>query len=366
MPLPLPKSGESQDEFIGRCMSNENIKKDFGAGSKQAQAVCFSQWRRKNQMQDLKLTYNVPITEAETEIADNFLIQGIAISSTTTGNNHKFLPEELRESAQTLKGVPLLVDHKNEISAIKGRVTEALFDESNLNVPFAARVIDKEIQNMIKDGRINAVSVGAQVKELDEEEGVLVPKGIIFKELSLVAIPADPNATFSTALQEAFECKIKETEKPSNLKKSEQSHSTDMKGGKAFMEEETQETPEETKETGEPKKTEEPESEESKEEVETEVESLKSQLAEYKAKERKHLEEKYAEECKTKNIKPIDVKGLTESAVYALIEQVKSVEVKEAPKKEVKEVELDNSLEVKGRKIVQGQGSIRGGAFWIE
>lgn len=155
-------------------------------------------------MSKLKLNYQVPILESST-IDGDFIIEGTAINSTTTSNNHKFLTEELQLSATSLTGVPLLVDHRNEVSAIKGRVIQGAYDSENEKVNFRAKVVDKSVKEMIKDGRLNSVSVGADVKEIDEEDGVLIPRGIIFRELSMVAVPADSGATFNIALKEAFQ-----------------------------------------------------------------------------------------------------------------------------------------------------------------
>lgn len=44
MPIPTPNSGESQNDFMGRCMSA--MKKEF-PDQKQRTAVCFSKWRKK-------------------------------------------------------------------------------------------------------------------------------------------------------------------------------------------------------------------------------------------------------------------------------------------------------------------------------
>jgi hypothetical protein len=184
--------------------------------------------------------------------------------------------------------------------------------------------------------------VGAQVKEIDEEEGVLIPKGITFKELSLVAVPADPNATFNTALTEAWNSNTKIEEPVLHV----ESNSNLLKGGQM----------EETQEVSKVEKINEKE----------ELESLKKQLAEYKAKERKTLEEKYVEACKEKNVKSIDVKSLNDLALNALIEQVNSIVIEKVEvKPTIKEVEVEKVLEGK-RKIVEGRGSLRGGAFWIE
>lgn len=46
MPLPSPNRGESQDDFIGRCMSSDAMQDEFPE-QKQRAAVCHSQWKDK-------------------------------------------------------------------------------------------------------------------------------------------------------------------------------------------------------------------------------------------------------------------------------------------------------------------------------
>jgi hypothetical protein len=153
----------------------------------------------------MDLKYSIPITESLGECTD-FIIQGIAINETITSNNHKFIAEELKNAAGTLMGVPLLVDHENKVENIKGRVINSSFDETFNRIPFKAKVMDELCKQMIKDGRLNSVSVGAVVKSVEEDgEGHLIPRGLEFKELSLVAVPADSNATFTIALKEAYQ-----------------------------------------------------------------------------------------------------------------------------------------------------------------
>jgi hypothetical protein len=47
MPLPSPRQGQTQDEFMQTCMSNENMKKEFPQ-NKQRVAVCMQKWRDKS------------------------------------------------------------------------------------------------------------------------------------------------------------------------------------------------------------------------------------------------------------------------------------------------------------------------------
>jgi len=44
MPIPKPKPGETQDEFISRCMGNPTMVDEYEQG--QRAAICYSAWRR--------------------------------------------------------------------------------------------------------------------------------------------------------------------------------------------------------------------------------------------------------------------------------------------------------------------------------
>ena len=154
-------------------------------------------------MKTLKFNFQTPILESFTD-NDNFIINGVAINATTTSNNHKFLPEELSKSANTLTNVPLLKDHNNSVDSIVGKVLLGIYNEESERVEFKAKVNDKHARDLIMRGDLNTVSVGASVEDIEEIDGLIIPKGITFKELSLVAVPADEGATFGIALKEAY------------------------------------------------------------------------------------------------------------------------------------------------------------------
>jgi len=234
-----------------------------------------------------EIQYQIPIKEFG-EVDNEFKIKGVAINETTTSNGHKFLAEELSSSASTLNGVPLLKDHNNSVDSIVGRVKLSYFDEVNKNVRFEAIVMDSKVREMVKDGRLNSVSVGASVKDLEEDDdGALIARGIMFHELSVVAVPADAGATFNVALMEAY----------NNISEKD---NIQLKGGlnENTMSEEAEKpvaTEEETKTEAEEPKAEEPKAEpEATEEAEVEAKIKKLQL-ELKKKELAILESKLKE-----------------------------------------------------------------------
>lgn len=47
-PIPSPKKGEKENEFMNRCMGDEIMKEEY-PDQKQRTAVCFSQWRKKDE-----------------------------------------------------------------------------------------------------------------------------------------------------------------------------------------------------------------------------------------------------------------------------------------------------------------------------
>jgi len=275
----------------------------------------------------LNFNFQVPIKE-QGFLDNDFIINGVAINATTTANNHRFLAEELKLSAGTLKGVPLLIDHRNEVSAIMGRVISGDFIDIEERVDFKAIVIDEKIKELIKDGRLNSVSIGASIEEIEEEDGVLIPRGITFKELSLVAVPADDGATFQIAMNEAYSHLINKREEKT-------------------MEKETK-----VVEQDEEVKAEEPVVEVTPEpEAKTETPDATTEMLKTMSKQMKEL----ANEVKT--LKTMKESDEDEKHVEHTIEPV-------AKPEEV--IDEEEEIEEKaGYKIVQGHGSLRGGSFTL-
>ena len=271
-------------------------------------------------MKNLQLTFQAPITE-NAFFNNEFLIKGIAITSTITDNNHKFLPEELEKAAATMTGIPLLVDHDNSVDSVIGKVNQGFFDQVSQNLEFEAKVMNTSIQEKITSGLINSVSIGATVEDIEEEDGIFIPKGIKIRELSIVAVPADQNAkfevvaiapTFQMALQEAFTLIGKP--QVTNLNSSLSDNDTLNERGSVDMENEK--------------------------ELKTQLAEQEAKIAEFEKKERSGLEAKYADLCLAKNVDHIDVGEIDSNVLRSLIQQVDLIKLadvdEEKPEPEVK------------------------------
>ena len=155
------------------------------------------------------MEYVVPISEALNSGKD-FVIRGTAINETTTRNGITYVAKELQMAAPSFRNKPILLDHSNSVKDIVGRTTENVnWSEMNKSIEFEAKIMDSRIKEMINDGRITDVSIGAKVQDLiqNEDDGSITAVGMEGMEISLVAVPGDPGANLANALSESFKLK---------------------------------------------------------------------------------------------------------------------------------------------------------------
>ena len=142
-----------------------------------------------------RLAWVTKITEAvvtpnSSKKKDVMTISGVAIGASESRNGITYIPSELEKAAKTLQGKPLMMDHSGSVKDIVGRITSAKYNALLEAIEFEASVMEPKIQEMINDGRITDVSIGAIVGDLAEQkDGMIYAINIEFLELSLVAIP---------------------------------------------------------------------------------------------------------------------------------------------------------------------------------
>lgn len=212
----MPKKFDDMVNAIKNSLKKEYPNLTDKELENKAYAMAVSQWKKmhngKMPTEELKdwrvLEFYVPIEE-KIQDDNDFIIRGVAINETTTLNNVKYVAEELIKAASTFRNVPILLDHKNEVKNIVGRTTERVeWNPIMRRIDFEAKIMDKDIKEMIRDGRIGSVSIGAKVNDLIEEsDGSMKAIGIRGLEISLVAVPGDGQANLAQALQHNYRLK---------------------------------------------------------------------------------------------------------------------------------------------------------------
>lgn len=306
----MPKEFDDMVKAVKAQLKKENPNMSDDKLSSKAYAIATDNWKKshggkspsKEKVKDWRiLEFYVPIEE-KFDDDENFMIKGVAINETTTLNNVTYVAEELERAAPTFRNVPILLDHKNEVRNIVGRTTENVnFNPGMKRIDFEAKIMDKGIKEMIKDGRIGSVSIGAKVDDLQEmENGSMKAIGIRGLEISLVAVPGDSQASLAHALQNSFvlkEMAMKEEQLDKNKNTKEET----------MAEDETKIESEPSKELEEPKEeAEEPKEEKAEEKVQninvkvdtTEIAGIKNDIAELKEllKMKKQIKEQLEEE----------------------------------------------------------------------
>ncbi len=248
------------------------------------------------------LEFHMPIKETSS-VNDDFLIKGIAINETTTRNGITYIASELEKAAPSFRNKPILLDHENAVKNIVGRSTENVnFSSVKAGIEFEAKIMDSKIKEMINDGRITDVSIGASVTDLveNEDDNSVTAIGLEGLEISLVAVPGDPGANLANAISESVNIRkeiMMAGKEPVN-------YLNDKKEVKDNMaeEEQTQEEPTETpveKPEAESESEEQSEEEVAEEKASKKLKLVEKELAKYKkAEERTKLKEELKKEIK--------------------------------------------------------------------
>ena len=127
-------------------------------------------------------------------VVEGTKIRGTLAIPRVSRNLTLYLPNELEQAVRRLGGrkVPIYLEHISAGNEI-GYATLSWNPES-FAVEFEGEITDDEIARKIRDGEIRHVSLGADYERIDSFDGYSVPRGLRFKELSLVAVPGIPEA----------------------------------------------------------------------------------------------------------------------------------------------------------------------------
>ena len=218
MPLPKPKDGESQDDFISRCMSNDTMKKDY-TDNDQRLAVCFSQWKKKDETNISSGLSNIierrVYVDAELRVSDGEEggITGYAAVFGKWSEDLGWFKEKIKQGAftKTIKendDVRALINHDPNliIGRTKNKTLELWEDKKGLgfNVQLPDTSYANDLRTSIERGDITQNSFGFRViqDEWGKDGNSRTLLEVKLFDISPVTFPAYPQT--SVKLREQF------------------------------------------------------------------------------------------------------------------------------------------------------------------
>ena len=116
MPLPTPRPGESQQQFIIRCMGNPTAIEDFPSEEQRA-SVCHSQWDRRNnasQPRASPITINTRDTRRENLDGREQLVVPVIALVEGVVNGELALASEFARYPDAWNGRPVTIQHPTQ------------------------------------------------------------------------------------------------------------------------------------------------------------------------------------------------------------------------------------------------------------
>ena len=213
MPIPKPKSGESRDKFMSRCLSSDVMQQDYSDNA-QRFAVCSSSFDDKDKKmfdeEEQEITTGYFEVEAELKAyhdddekeKDKGMFEGYAsiFGNKDLGNDviekGAFMRSLRRKGAKKIK---MLYQHDTKEPI--GVFDKVMEDQNGLYVKGRLAMgtqKGKEVYELMKMGAIDGLSVGYRVDakghHYDDKRKYRVLKEVDLMEISAVTFPMNPRA----------------------------------------------------------------------------------------------------------------------------------------------------------------------------
>ena len=213
MPIPKPKSGESRDKFMSRCLSSDVMQQDYSDNA-QRFAVCSSSFddKDKKMFDEEEQEITTVYFEVEAELKayhdddekekDKGMFEGYAsiFGNKALGNDviekGAFMRSLRRKGAKKIK---MLYQHDTKEPI--GVFDKVMEDQNGLYVKGRLAMgtqKGKEVYELMKMGAIDGLSVGYRVDakghHYDDKRKYRVLKEVDLMEISAVTFPMNPRA----------------------------------------------------------------------------------------------------------------------------------------------------------------------------
>lgn len=180
MPIPVPNDGETQEEFIRRCMSNNLMVEDF-PDEKQRFAVCMKQYNGGERMRKSNKEYRLMEVRAVADPPDNeMVVEGYAIRFNEPAV-FDFFGQEYREiidpgalNGADLRDVPFKYNHSDSVMIMartRNKTLELIPGDKGLFIraKLADTTAGRDLYTLIKRGDIDKMSFAFTVADDGDE-----------------------------------------------------------------------------------------------------------------------------------------------------------------------------------------------------
>jgi len=213
MPLPKPNSGETEEDFMGRCMGDDKVVSEYPSRTQRA-AVCLSSYGKsepkENEMNDdiefkdetLDVKFDIKAMD-DSDDKGEFSGYGSIFGNKDLGNDvvveGAFAKSIGRKGA---KAVKMLYQHRADEPI--GVFDEIIEDRRGLKVKGRLAMgtqRGREVYELMKMGAIDGLSIGYRVEpkgyDYDDKGKRRYLKSVDLMEISAVTFPMNPKARVS-------------------------------------------------------------------------------------------------------------------------------------------------------------------------
>lgn len=198
MPIPTPRGGETEDQFIARCMGNDTMQADY-PDEDQRLAVCYNSWREERADMERRSFADYEVREDE---AGKVVLVGHAavfdtLSEPLGGFRERILPGAFADSLKK-PNVVALVDHDPQKLLASTKTGRVRLAEDERGLATEIEPVDtsytRDVLNLLRAGEKQSMSFGFRTikdtwERVDGEDVRTLHKVDLF-DVSVVTSPA--------------------------------------------------------------------------------------------------------------------------------------------------------------------------------
>lgn len=213
MPIPTPNAGESQDDFIGRCMGNDAMQAEF-PDQEQRAAVCLDAWSKKSAL-PVGLTLHVRSSPTglyfknyDAKTTDVDADKSTEVSIITTGGVDRDLEVVVSKGLRFPDHVTVLFNHNPEKPVGRKMWTKTHAGIVKAKTEYGSTAFAQETFTLVMEGILLQKSIGMNPgtmkrrqivpgdlrKHVEWKGAETVIEGADILEYSVVSIAANPDA----------------------------------------------------------------------------------------------------------------------------------------------------------------------------